>query len=160
MARKFKFCANCRRTITESALRRGLYVETADGLLCATCAQRLDEAPPTGAASASKSAPAKRPAPSAGRGTVTPQEPAPLSAQPAERSAGQLNSILQHVEAIRRLLLFEKSSTWNVVGATVQCLAVGMLVIAVFKWLENPLNLLIVALILQVMALTLFLKGK
>ena len=43
MARKFKFCLRCRRTISENEVQRGLFVQTPNGMLCATCAQQLDE---------------------------------------------------------------------------------------------------------------------
>jgi hypothetical protein len=43
MQRKFKFCIRCRRTIVENELQRGLFVQTPNGMLCATCAQQLDE---------------------------------------------------------------------------------------------------------------------
>ena len=155
MARKFKFCANCRRTITESNLRRGLYVETDGGLLCATCAQRLDEPGQSPGAGAPTVVGGKGPAPKR-----SPQRPAAPSAKQDESRTSDVESIRQHVEAIRRILLFEKSSTWNVIAAVVQCLAIGMLIIAVFKWLDDPLNTLLLALIFQVMALTFFLKGR
>ena len=155
MARKFKFCINCRRTITESNLGRGLYVETDDGLLYATCAQRLDEPGRSPGAGAPAAAGGKRPAPK-----PSPQRPAAPSAKEVESRTSDIESIRQHVEAIRRILLFEKSSTWNVIAAVVQCLAIGMLIIAVFKWLDDPMNTLLLALILQVMALTFFLKGR
>lgn len=69
----------------------------------------------------------------------------------------------RHVEAIHRILVFEKSSPWNVLATVTQCLAVGILLIALFNWVEHPqsvLNILLVALILQVMALTFYVKGK
>ena len=43
MPRKFKFCFHCRRTIAENEVKQGLFVRTPQGLLCATCAQQLDE---------------------------------------------------------------------------------------------------------------------
>ena len=44
MGRRYRFCVRCRRTITDAELKRELYVQSEEGVLCATCAQRLDEA--------------------------------------------------------------------------------------------------------------------
>ena len=155
MARKFKFCINCRRTITETELHRGLYVESKRGMLCATCAQRLDEEPiesPPPLAPSSETAPVEkaeavqeRPAPKDDRTTV---------------HGDHLEGIRQQIEAIQRILLFEKSSTWNVLGGVMQCLAVGMVVVGALKWLDEPMNVLLVALVFQLMALTFFMKAR
>ena len=71
-----------------------------------------------------------------------------------------LSSIQQELEAIRRVLLFEKTSPWNVLAVVVQCVAACVFAIAVIQWQENPQNLLLAALVMQVMALTFFVKGK
>ncbi len=156
MARKYKFCANCRRTLTDSELQRSLYVDTDRGLLCATCAQRLDEIEET---PETKPVEAK-----AEQAQPTDLEPAPQAVQPetdeGEPTSDDLRGIRQQLEVIRRSVMFEKSSTWNIVGAVAQCLALGMLLTAAFRWLDNPLNLLLIALLFQVMALTFFVKGK
>jgi len=152
--RHYKFCVICRRTIAESELALGLYDEDERGLICATCAQKLDEPhqpphhePP---AHEEKTIPAQKPLASA------PKSPRPI---PDEHEK-HFTSLENHLERIHRALIFEKSSPWNVVGAVAQCLAVGVLITAAFRWLQSPENLLLVALIFQVMALTCFLKGK
>ena len=146
MARKYKFCVNCRRTITESELRRGLYVEARRGILCATCAQQLDE-------ELSQPAPASPPSEAA-------RESAESGDVHDKIAADHLENIQRQIEAIQRILLFETSSSWTVLAGMAQLLAVGMMVIAGFRWLDDPLDLLLVALIFQVMALTFFVKAR
>jgi len=181
MARKFKFCALCRRTITEQEIARGALVETKDGLLCATCAQRLDEEEPTGGGSSGTGMAVSSPteevetapqwAPEPGPTAQTPirertPDKTPDSAPPEpeethpESPAELLESIHRHLAAIHRTMVFEKSSPWTVLAAVAQCLAVGMLMLAAFNWTSQPENLLLVALIFQVMALTFFARGK
>jgi len=152
--RKFKFCAQCRRTLTDAELARGLYVTTDDGMLCANCAQRLDEtlpdSSPTDEVSASAS-PGIDPTPAA--------LPPDITGDLSER----LEKIGEQAEAIHRILLFEKTSTWNVVAGVAQCLAAGMLLISALQWFDGGsrvLNALILTLVFQVMALTFFLKAK
>jgi len=128
-------------------------VETERGLLCATCAQRLDE----------EAAPEPKPAqPEAVQARPDPEltQTAPARTEDAARLGEDLRGIRQKLDLIHRAVMFEKSSTWNVVGAVAQCLAAGMLLAAAFRWLEDPLNLLLVALMFQVMALTFFVKAK
>jgi hypothetical protein len=213
MPRKFKFCFQCRRTITEPEVQRGLFVQTPHGMLCATCAQQLDEeteaakqlaaaqaptpaAPPElpveedpaavspaeppkeesapepapiPQASVREREPAIAPAPVAPDPPAvqvqppTPPESTPFGApQPGgpEAPAEILDSMRQHLEAIHRTLVFEKSSLWNVLATVAQCLAVGMLILGAVNWADNPAHLLLVALIFQVMALTFFVRGK
>ena len=156
MARRFKFCVNCRRTITDTEMRRGLYVEGPEGLLCATCARQLDEP--------------SEPAPTAPVAANLP--PAKAAARPAERTAPppvsqagekHLEEIREMMESIHRTLLFEKTSSWNIVGSVAQCLTIGMLLITALQWLEGGgavLNALLVAIVFQLMALTFFVKAK
>ena len=186
MARKFKFCAHCRRTITEQEIARGSFVQTKDGMLCATCAQRLDEEETSGGGSTEtgtavptapeslQAAPAAVPPSAPPDPSATPQaagrekmpggDPDPAPAEPEETHpedpAELLESIHRHLAAIHRTLVFEKSSPWTVVATVAQCLALGMLMIAVFNWADKPDNLLLVALIFQVMALAFFVRGK
>jgi len=158
--RKYQFCTRCRRTITENELRRGLHVESKHGLLCATCTQLMDEAqepaggapPPSGSSAAAQ--PEPHPPPADDR---PPAKPAP------DHSGRHLERIREQVEAIHRALLFEKTSPWNVIAGVAQCLAIGMLIIAALQWFEgggSVLNVLMVAVLFQVMALTFFLKAK
>ena len=127
---------------------RGLYVQTERGVLCATCAQHLDEAPP------------EEPI-AAGAGEVFPRVEEPLRAEVrAPEKSEQLEEIGRQVEDIRRTLLFEKSSAWNLIAVLAQALAVAMLFVAIFRWLDDPVSLLLVALIFQVMALTFFVKAS
>ena len=148
MARRFKYCVDCRRTITDTETDRGLYVQTERGVLCATCAQRLDEAPPEEPTAAAT-------------GEVSPRVEEPLRAEArAPGKSKQLEEIGRQVEDIRRTLLFEKSSAWNLIAVLAQALAVAMLLVAIFRWLDDPVSLLLVALIFQVMALTFFVKAS
>lgn len=156
MARKFKFCIRCRRTITDRELERGLHVESTRGLLCATCAQMLDEAAhhatPQRGATDRPSQKTKPVAPVAGP-----------SAESADKTVEHLETLKEQVETIQRILLFEKTSVWNVIAGVAQCLAVGMLAMAGMQWLEggeNSTNLLMITLVFQMMALTFFLKAK
>ncbi|MGD1001804.1 MAG: hypothetical protein ABSA67_14010 [Candidatus Brocadiia bacterium] len=188
MPRKFKFCLRCRRTIAENEVERGLFVQTPNGMLCATCAQQLDEEteaakqlaaaqapvpadPPVAAEPAVVAPIEEKPAP------VPPAEPpAPVALDPPAPTAGTpaadpqsggpeppaelLDDIREHVEAIHRTLVFEKSSPWNVLATIAQCLAFGMLILGAINWADNPMHLLLVALIFQVMALTFFVRAK
>lgn len=144
MDRHFKFCRHCKRTITKRELERGLFVESKRGLICATCAQKLDE--PVEPAATEKARAAEENDP----------PPAPVAAE----DNAQISGMQEQLERIQRLLMFEKSSPWNILAAVTQCLALGLLVAAALRWLEGPQNVLIVALIFQVMALTFFVKGK
>jgi len=154
VARKFKYCAHCRRTITDSELQRGLYVTSKQGLLCASCARELDEVETEEAAAPA----APSPGPSAR------EEAAPPAAHPlTEKAADHLQAIREQTESIHRALAFEKTSSWNVVAAVTQCLAVGMLLVAALKWLDGEgsvLNILMATIVFQLMALTFFLKAK
>ena len=213
MPRKFKFCLRCRRTIVENDVQRGLFVQTPNGMLCATCAQQLDEETEAAKklAAAQEPAPADSPAaeveeepapvpppeppkeepapqplpipevpvreepPAEAPASVAPDPPvapadapappdekSPAAPQPgaSEPSVQLLNGIREHLEGIHRTLVFEKSSAWNVFATVAQCLAVGMLILAAVNWADNPMQLLLVALIFQVMALTFYVRGK
>ena len=181
MPRKFKFCVHCRRTIAENEVERGLFVQTPQGMLCATCAQQLDEE----TEAAKQLAAAQAPVPAKPAGTPAEEKPppvpaadppAPVALDPPAPAAGAppagpqsggpeppaqlLDGIRDRLEAIHRTLVFEKSSPWNVVATIAQCLAVGMLILGAVNWADNPMYLLLVALIFQVMALTFFVQGK
>ena len=113
--------------------------------------------------SAKAPAPVAPDPPAAAANPPTPPEDTPFGApQPAgpEPPAQLLDGIRQHLEAIHRTLVFEKSSPWNVLATVAQCLAVGMLILGAINWADNPMHLLLVALIFQVMALTFFVRGK
>ncbi len=179
MPRKFKFCLHCRRTIAEDEIERGLFVQTPQGMLCATCAQRLDEETEAAKQNAAPQAPvpAEPPAPPIEE-KLPPSDPARLITldPPAARTADAppagarfggpqpptelLDGIHERLEAIQRTLVFEKSSSWNVLATIAQCLAVGMLILGAVNWADNPMHLLLVALIFQVMALTFYVRGK
>lgn len=149
MEKHFKYCILCRRTITESELARELHVEVEDGIICATCAQLNDEA-------TESAGPEEKPA----TGQTAPLQPLKTVSADREKHHQHFTTIQDHLERIHRVLIFEKSSPWNVLGAVSQCLAIGILLTAAFRWLQSPQDLLIVALIFQVMALTFFFKGK
>jgi hypothetical protein len=76
--------------------------------------------------------------------------------------ARRLDELLQEVRAISRELLYERSSIWNVFGGIAQVFALGVLALAAARWegAEKGAPLLILALLLQVMALTFFVNGK
>ena len=148
MARHFKFCGQCRRTITEREFKRGLFVESRNGLVCATCAQKLDEHEIHDLIDNTDEAVAN----------AKPEESAPPTQE--NEHITHLSSIREQLEHIHRVILFEKSSIWNVIAAVAQCLAVMLLIAAALSWFEKPMELLIVALTFQVMALTFFVKAK
>ena len=85
---------------------------------------------------------------------------AAVAERPGEDQISHLSGIQEQLERIHRVIMFEKSSAWNVVAAVVQCLAIMLLIAAAFRWLEKPIELIVVALTFQVMALTFFVKGK
>lgn len=93
MPRKFKFCFHCRRTIAEKEVERGLFVQMPHGMLCATCAQQLDEETEAAKQLASAQAPisAAPPEPPAEEkpGPIPPAEP------PKEASAPEPSPIPQ-----------------------------------------------------------------
>ena len=157
MARKFKFCAHCRRTITESELKRGLYVDGRDGILCATCAQRMDERSHPSAFDPAKPVGTAHPA-------IRKAAQEPMAERFETRTLlNRLETLSEQVESIKRALLYEKASAWNVIGGVAQCLALGMLVIAGMQWLDesgSTTGILLVAVLFQLMAMTFFLKGK
>lgn len=179
MPKRFKFCIHCRKTITESEIGRGEFVKTRYGMLCLTCAERLEEEPapapaPTPAVPAVvEAAPAPAPEPEP-EPPPPPPPPAPAPEPPVERAAvieappapesrrvlAELERLNQQVEQVQRSLLFEKSSSWTVLAAVAQSVAAGLLVIALLNWLDNPGNLLLAALAMQTMALTFFVKAR
>ncbi len=161
MARHFKFCAFCRRTITGKELERGLYVESDEGLICATCAQKLDE-PEIAETVRTEPDPASYDIAPVEAEIVEDPPPTPTAqAAPSDRETVQkLQEIQDQLERVYRAILFEKSSSWNVLAAVAQSLAICMLVAAGFRWLTDPVPLLLVALVFQIMALTCFVKGK
>ena len=187
MPRKVKFCLHCRRTIAEHEVQRGLFVQTPNGMLCATCAQQLDEETEAAKQLAAAQAPVPAEPPAPDEPALAPMEekpapvpppdpPTPVALDPPAPTAGAplagpqsggreppaelLDGIREHVEAIHRTLVFEKSSPWNVLATIAQCLAVGMLILGAANWADNPTHLLLAALIFQVMALTFFVRGK
>ena len=62
--------------------------------------------------------------------------------------------------AFIRALTFEKHSLWNVLGAVAQCFALASFATACVRWSAGPLPMLMVAVLLQIMALTFFFQGK
>lgn len=154
MARRYKYCSRCRKTITDAEIARGLFVETDRGLFCATCAQLLDEAAPPEPAAETKPQAEQKPTPGPA------QEASRASGPSTEHSARILADIRRKLDVIHRSIMFEKTSYWNVIAAVAQVVAVGALVMAALRWLEGPQDLLLVALIFQLLALTFFVKGK
>lgn len=90
-------------------------------------------------------------------------EPAPPPAVNTPEPPGtspELRRISEQLDQLLRAMLFEKSSIWNIMGAVAQCIAAGVFIIALLNWLDGPQLLLQTALLLQVAALTFFVKGK
>ena len=72
-----------------------------------------------------------------------------------------LESILKEVKSINRALAFEEASIWNILGAVVQCFGIAALMFAFHKgWQENADTMLLLAILLQLMALTFFMLKR
>lgn len=159
MAKKFKFCIHCRRLILDSEISRNEFVTTRYGLICLSCAERLGESTEAEPAPVEEK---KVPAQGAAPRPEPEQVPAPRPVSPATPAISPegIEKLLAQLDQIQRILLFEKSSPWNVVAAVTQCLAVGLLLLAVLNWHGQPGNMLLASLIFQVMTLTFFLKAR
>jgi len=167
-------CARCRRALSNEELQSRDLMFTEHGPICDDCAATyragLDVArqadalrdAPSPAASVVDPAPeqedAAAPAPAADE---APDEPELKPETEAQKDAlDLLDDIRRETEAIRRTVLFDKTSTWNVLGAVTQCFALGALVMACVRWGSGPEPMLLVAILLQLMTLTFFFHGK
>ncbi|MGR3179716.1 MAG: hypothetical protein ACUZ8E_16875 [Candidatus Anammoxibacter sp.] len=71
-----------------------------------------------------------------------------------------LQSILNDTRNISRVLTYEKSTWLNIAGSVVQCFVFGVLIFACVSKKESVNSVLLLAVVLQVMALTLFVAKK
>lgn len=92
------------------------------------------------------------------------RSPAPPEEEPEEDAGpdpfGLLEDIRRQVGQIRQSVAFESTSAWNVFGAVAQTFALAALLFAGVTWASGPMDMLLVAILLQLMALTFFLNGK
>ena len=147
-------CARCGRTITEADMENGLVAETEKGILCADCAPY-----------ALKSAPAMEPpaeTPPAPPPPEQPEKEPDEATQPREEEDPiiLLRTILNELRPISRAILYEKSSVWNVFGGILQVFVLALLVLAAVRWDATQVKIVLFALLLQLMTLTFFLKGR
>ena len=87
-----------------------------------------------------------------------PQPEPPAEAPPSPFRT--LEDIRQELSQVRQALQFEKPSVWNVVGGIVQCFALAALVFAGASWGGDPKPALLLAILLQLMALTFFFNAR
>ncbi len=144
----YRYCLRCRRTLSRKEIEEGLVTEVPEGLLCSECAE-------------SAPAPAGQPEPTP---TAAEREEPPTTEE-EEEPEGEgpieiLEDILRELRDIRQSTTFEKSSIWNVLAVVAQCFAVGVLFVAGMKWASSGSVFLQLAIVLQVMALTFFFKGR
>jgi len=169
----YDYCARCRRSLSKKDLEEGLVLQTEEGLVCDRCIReqdvaRSDEEEPARreaanalAESDSVEAPSAEeearewPAGSAAESDVE-EERGEQAGEPLEI----LEQIRRDVRAISRALTFEKASGWNVLGGVTQCFALGAVLIAFISWGGAGRDLLLLAVFLQVMALTFLVMGK
>jgi hypothetical protein len=175
VSKRFKFCIRCRRTIAQKEFDRGLFVDTANGPVCATCARRLDEETagiPLGATEPQDLQPPKaksrpkaepeptKPAPAQQRAMPEIPKDHPLHSLLRDEFLSVLTGLREHLEHIHRSVLFEKSSHWNVLGTAAEALTIAFLVIAGINWTTSPDKFILAAIVFQIMALAFFVRGK
>ena len=143
----YRYCLRCRRTLSRKEIEEGLVTEVPDGLICSECAETAP-------------APAVRPEPP----SIAAEKEKPPAAEEEEPEGEDpveiLEDILRELRDIKQSTTFEKSSIWNVLAVVAQCFAVGVLFAAGMKWTTSGTVFLQLAIVLQVMALTFFFKGK
>lgn len=173
-------CAWCGRPIERGGRKSGPCVNTDQGMICAECmpayfaslgspdkqrppvlkAVPRPPIPPETHAQANLCdvTPAPETPPAA---PPTPTPPSPPPAQPADGNATRiLDEMRQDLKDIRQSLMFERASLWNVLGGVAQCFAVASVGVAAVQWGNGATDFLILGLLLQVMALTFFVKNK
>ena len=91
--------------------------------------------------------------------TNPPPEPGPPADDPHNPFA-TLEDIRRELSEVRQALQFEKSSIWNVGGGIAQCFAVAALIFAAANWGADPKPALLLAILLQLMALTFFFNAR
>jgi hypothetical protein len=174
------YCVRCGRTVTPNQVKEGEAIETARGTFCPLCAPRAKSlsGPALSSPLATPAAPVPEPVP-LGLGDEAPHEnvnteeqpaaPPPVQEPPApplpdariDAISELLQRILTEVTPISRSMLYEKASIWNLLGAVGQILSLTLLLVAVVVWQSSgPTNILLVAILVQLMTLTCFLRGK
>ena len=154
MPQEMLFCKRCGAAIDEERLHLYRAAGGADGgePLCADCAALLAPA----------GAPPPEPAPVAPalEGDESPEEapssPGPSPAPPARPTPEVLEEILREVKQIARNQEYEEFSIWNVFGGLVQCVVLFLLFWHYYRGVPD----LMWALVLQALALTLFVLAK
>lgn len=171
-------CVRCGRTIAPEEMENGLVLETEKGFYCSDCISYVEGVRPD---AESRAGPVTGPEESsAAAGLEGAQRAQPLrEVGSARRSGGEdighgadetqsieddpvslLQHILNEVKPIRRAIMYEKSSVWNVLGGIAQVFALGTVLIILVRWNEQADSLLLLACFLQLLTITFFLKGK
>jgi hypothetical protein len=89
------------------------------------------------------------------------QDPSPAPNETTEELIGRLDAILAEMRNINRTLSFERFSIFNIFGGMFQGAALIVLIRAFFAFMEHGDTAYILwAIVLQMVALTLFLLGK
>ena len=166
-------CAWCGRPIQRGGRNSGPCVNTDQGMICAECMPAYFASlsspdkprPPVLKAVAHPAKPPQppppKPPPEAPPQPETPTPAPPPPAQPVDGNATRiLEEIRKDLHDIRQSLTFERASLWNVLGGVAQCFAVATLGMAAVRWGDGSTDFLILGLLLQVMALTFFVKNK
>jgi hypothetical protein len=137
----------------------GLVVETERGFFCAECARYVKassglpnvETPADEETAEEKLAETAEPS-----GDTTPERQEELPEDPVQL----LKEIRNDLKPISRAVLYEKASVWNLIGGVGQIFALALLVLAVIEWSEASGDILLAAILVQLMTLTCFLRGK
>jgi hypothetical protein len=185
-----KHCVICRRILTSADLEDGLVVHSEAGLVCADCVpqmeRKLREAAPSPGATRdwkenepagfrggnamkrpneAKSGQDIYPTHSMAKGIYpTPVEKLlsqsePLLGAKAKSDDSSADEILDELRSINRALVFERSSVWNVLGGVAQVFVPAIVALAAMNW-DQPTNMLLLAVLVQLIALTFFVKGR
>lgn len=176
------YCARCARTISSAEMEDGLVVETERGFFCAECAQYVKSSSPAPAQVDAPARPAQRepagevvaePVPHSGsKPTVAPgstvgrEESSDEAASEKTEEAVPddpvqlLKEIRNELKPITQAVLYERASVWNLLGAIGQIFALALLLVAVIEWSVASTTVLLAAILVQLMTLTCFLRGK
>jgi len=122
---------------------------------------QMTEEPAAAASPPERPAPASRP--------VEPAEPEAPGGAPTSGAATSeqeddpiilMQRILDELKPISRAVMYEKTSIWNTLGGVAQIFALAVILFVLTEWTGEPLELLLLAVFLQLATLTFFLKGK
>ena len=165
----YKYCVRCRRSLSEKEVQEGLVLSTDEGLICDRCISVVqDELEMERSGGEVEVAEEEDEEDEGERGEYPEAGPDEEKGEEEEQEEGPeeegpiilLDEIHRDVRRIYRLMQFEKSSLWTVFGAVAQCFALGMLFMAAAYWTTRGNDLLLLAVVVQLMALTFFVKGK